>query len=211
MPTRGYHSRFSRIGGALAMLRDHGMGDSVPAVWAAIRKVWSEINEGASSARYSPHLVGGGGAFALPPSARSIGLCSFPASRFPLRGRPEHSDAWHQSDRTISPSSVTSRRVGYLRLRGVPPSLGDERPQPAFDPKLMKELADVRLPVVIPPAADDRVDDPDDFTQRHGRISSYQVPYLNPRDALAVRHTIRTRPPLRLAFSECDWGKVLRC
>jgi hypothetical protein len=37
--------------------------------------------------------VGGDGAFALPPSARSNGSCSFPASRFPVwtpRRRQEH-------------------------------------------------------------------------------------------------------------------------
>src|SRR5215813_8618981 len=42
----------------------------------------------------------------------------------------------------------------------------------------MKELSDIRLPVVVSPAADDRVDSPDHFAQPHGRFSSCQVPYL---------------------------------
>src|SRR6516165_3594800 len=42
----------------------------------------------------------------------------------------------------------------------------------------MKELADIRLPVVVPPAADDRADGRDHVAQPHGRLSSCQVPYL---------------------------------
>src|SRR5215831_10411430 len=42
----------------------------------------------------------------------------------------------------------------------------------------MKELSDIRLPVVVSPAADDRVDSPDHFAQPHGRFSSCPVPYL---------------------------------
>src|SRR6516164_1768731 len=130
-----------------------------------------------------PCRVGGGGAFALPPSARSNGSCSFPASRFPVwtpRGRQEHSDARHQADQTYESQFRHQPSGRILAISGVPPSLGDERPQPAFDPpvQLMKELADIRLPVVVPPAADDRVDSPDHFAQPHGRLSSCQVPYL---------------------------------
>src|SRR3954470_3553215 len=45
--------------------------------------------------------VGGGRAFALPPSARSNGSCGFPASRFPVWSSPltgDDPDPRHQMD-----------------------------------------------------------------------------------------------------------------
>src|SRR5262245_61776853 len=67
--------------------------------------------------------VGGGGAFTLPPSARSNGSCSFPASRFPVwtpRGRQEHSDARHQADQTYKSLDHFTQPHGRLSSCQVP-------------------------------------------------------------------------------------------
>src|SRR5215471_12637401 len=73
--------------------------------------------------------VGGGGAFTLPPSARSNGSCSFPASRFPVwtpRGRQEHSDAGHQADQTYESHFRHQPSGRILAVSDIPPSLGYE-------------------------------------------------------------------------------------
>src|SRR5262249_44012109 len=73
--------------------------------------------------------VGGGGAFTLPPSARSNGSCRFPPSRFPVwtpRGRQEHSDAGHQADQTYESQFRHQPSGRILAISGVPPSLGNE-------------------------------------------------------------------------------------
>jgi hypothetical protein len=73
--------------------------------------------------------VGGGGAFALPPSARSNGSCGFPASRFPVwtpRRRQEHSDARHQADQTYESHFRHQPSDRILAVSDIPPSLGYE-------------------------------------------------------------------------------------
>src|SRR6185503_19709124 len=110
--------------------------------------------------------VGGGRAFALPPSARSNGSCGFPASRFPvwsspLTGNPP--DPRHQMDQPGQSELVHQTSGGIMPPRRVPPSSGDEGEQASLDPAVetVEQGSYIRLPIVVPPAADDGVEDLD--------------------------------------------------
>src|SRR5215212_1782046 len=102
--------------------------------------------------------VGGGRAFALPPSARSNGSCGFPASRFPVWSSPltgDDPDPRHQMDQPDQSELVHQTGRGITPPRRVPPSLGDEGEQASLDPTVetVEQGSDIRLPIVVPPAA----------------------------------------------------------
>src|SRR4051812_40828066 len=81
--------------------------------------------------------VGGGRAFALPPSARSNGSCGFPASRFPVWSSPltgDDPDPRHQMDQPDQSELVHQTGRGITPPRRVPPSPGDEGEQAPLNP-----------------------------------------------------------------------------
>src|SRR4051812_28690684 len=66
--------------------------------------------------------VGGGRAFALPPSARSNGSCGFPASRFPVWSSPltgNAPDPRHQMDQPDQSELVHQTSGGIMPPRRV--------------------------------------------------------------------------------------------
>src|SRR6516225_5390736 len=76
----------------------------------------------------------------------------------------------------------------------IPPSFTDEGPQPTLYPPVqpMEQLSDIRFPVIVPPAAYDRVDHLDHVPQRHRRSSLRQVAdlILEPGHRLFARHGV---------------------
>ena len=73
--------------------------------------------------------VGRGGAFALPPPARSNGSCSFPASRFPVRTplrRRRRIDAGHEVDQPDKSELLHQPWKWISSQRRVSPFLGEE-------------------------------------------------------------------------------------
>src|SRR3954466_5500669 len=128
---------------------------------------WSAPPRNFTSATSSQPLqrrVGGGRAFALPPSARSNGSCGFPASRFPVWSSPltgNAPDPRHQMDQPDQSELVHQTSGGIMPPRRVPPSSGDEGEQASLDPAVesVEQGSYIRLPIVVPPAADDGVED----------------------------------------------------
>src|SRR5262245_65136337 len=107
--------------------------------------------------------VGRGGAYALPLPARSNGSCSFPASRFPVRAplrRRRRIDAGRKVDQPHKSELLHQPWKWILSPHRVSPFLGDERTEPTLNPAIhpMEQFSYVRLPVIVPPAAYDRVD-----------------------------------------------------
>ena len=76
----------------------------------------------------------------------------------------------------------------------IPPSFTDEGPQPTFYPPVqpMEQRSDIRFPVIVPPAANDRVYHRDHLLQRHRRLSLCQVAdlILEPGHRLFARHGV---------------------
>src|SRR3954470_8311634 len=129
--------------------------------------------------------VGGGRAFAPPPSAPSNGSCGFPASRFPVWSSPltgNAPDPRHQMDQPDQSELVHQTSGGIAPPRRVPPSPGDEGEQAPLNPavKTVEQGSDIRLPIVVPPAADDRVENLDHRGQAHRCVSARQVADLLP-------------------------------
>src|SRR3954454_2344281 len=129
--------------------------------------------------------VGGGRAFALPPSARSNGSCGFPASRFPVWSSPltgDDPDPRHQMDEPDQSELVHQTSGGIMPPRRVPPSPGDEGEQAPLNPAVesVEQGSYIRLPIVVPPAADDRVENLDHRGQAHRCVSARQVADLLP-------------------------------
>ena len=143
------------------------------------------------------------GLVALPPPARSNGSCSFPASRFPmwvaLLG-----EGWVVFQGEVDQpheAEVCDEAGGRISSPGrIPPSFTDEGPQPTFCPAVqpVEQLSDIRLPVIVPPTANDRVYHRDHVPQRHRRSSLRQVADLTLElgHRLFVRHGVE-----RPAFS----------
>src|SRR4029079_3216198 len=84
--------------------------------------------------------------------------------------QPNQSERGHQTGRGIAPP------------RRVPPSPGDEGEQASLDPAVetVEQGSDIRLPRVVPPAADDRVESLDPHGQTHRCASTCQVTDLLP-------------------------------
>jgi len=78
--------------------------------------------------------------------------------------------------------------------RSIPPSFTDEGPQPTLYPPVqpMEQLSDICFPVIVPPAAYDRVYHLDHVPQPHRRSSLRQVAdlILEPGHRLFARHGV---------------------
>src|SRR5215470_11584181 len=124
--------------------------------------------------------VGRGRAYALPLPARSNGSCSFPASRFPVRAplrRRRRIDAGRKVDQPHKSELLHQPWKWILSPHRVSPFLGDERTEPTLNPAIhpMEQFSYVRLPVIVPPAAYDRVDRLDHVAKPDRSISAGQA------------------------------------
>src|SRR5215831_9644932 len=124
--------------------------------------------------------VGRGRAYALPLPARSNGSCSFPASRFPVRAplrRRRRIDAGRKVDQPHKSELLHQPWKWILSPHRVSPFLGDERTEPTLNPAIhpMEQFSYVRLPVVVPPAAYNRVDRLDHIAEPDRSISAGQA------------------------------------
>src|SRR3954453_17466766 len=129
--------------------------------------------------------VGGGRVVALPPSARSNGSCGFPASRFPVWSSPltgDDPDPRHQMDQPNQSELVHQTGRGITPPRRVPPSPGDEGEQAPLAPvvETVEQGSYIRLPIIVPPAADDPVENLAQRGQAHRCASARQVADLLP-------------------------------
>src|SRR3954452_4283551 len=153
--------------------------------------------------------VGGGRAFALPPSARSNGSCGFPASRFPVWSSPltgDDPDPRHQMGQPNQSELVHQTGRGIAPPRRIPPSLGDEGEQASLDPTVetVEQGSEIRLPIVVPPAADDRVESLDHRGQAHRCASTRQVADLLPEPL----HRLLTRNGVEVVRVGCGLALV---
>src|SRR5215467_2396310 len=124
--------------------------------------------------------VGSGRAYALPLPARSNGSCSFPASRFPVRAplrRRRRIDAGRKVDQPYKSELLHQPWKWILSPHRVSPFLGDERTEPTLNPAIhpMEQFSYVRLPVIVPPAAYDRVDRLDHIAEPDRSVSAGQA------------------------------------
>ena len=107
--------------------------------------------------------------------------------------QPDQSELVHQTSGGIMPP------------RRVPPSSGDEGEQASLDPAVesVEQGSDIRLPIVVPPAADDRVKDLDHRGQAHRCASARQVADLLPEPL----HRLLTRNGVEVVRVGC--GRAL--
>src|SRR5689334_9031534 len=110
--------------------------------------------------------------------------------------QPNQSERVHQTGRGIAPP------------RRVPPSPGDEGEQAPLDPAVetVEQGSDIRLPIVVPPAADDRVESLDHHGKAHRCASACQVADLLPEPV----HRLLTRDGVEVVRVGCGRALVRR-
>src|SRR5215213_10879023 len=110
--------------------------------------------------------------------------------------QPNQSELVHQTGRGITPP------------RRVPPSPGDEGEQASLDPAVesVEQGSYIRLPIVVPPAADDGVEDLDHRGQAHRCASARQVADLLPEPL----HRLLTRDGVEVVRVGCGLALARR-
>src|SRR3954462_2282206 len=111
-------------------------------------------------------------------------------------------------DQPAQPELVHQTSGGIMPPRRVPPSLGDEGEQAPLDPAVesVEQGSDIRLPIVVPPAADDRVESLDHHGQAHRCASTCQVTDLLPEPL----HRLLTRNGVEVGRVGCGRTLVRR-